>query len=78
VIIGFSSGDIIWFDPISNKYGRLNKNVNPFPATVHGKTQIANTTSFYGAALMLIEISSYPGHDKLAFSFGYQVDTRVG
>jgi catabolite repression protein CreC len=27
VIIGFSSGDIIWFDPISNKYARLNKNV---------------------------------------------------
>ncbi|PWW80794.1 WD40 repeat-like protein [Tuber magnatum] len=26
VIIGFSSGDIVWFDPISNKYARLNKN----------------------------------------------------
>ncbi|CAZ83306.1 unnamed protein product [Tuber melanosporum] len=31
VIIGFSSGDIVWFDPISNKYARLNKNgvINP-------------------------------------------------
>lgn len=27
VIIGFSTGDIIWFDPISNKYARINKNV---------------------------------------------------
>ncbi|PUU82422.1 catabolite repression protein creC [Tuber borchii] len=26
VIIGFSSGDIVWFDPVSNKYARLNKN----------------------------------------------------
>jgi hypothetical protein len=27
VIIGFSTGDIVWFDPISNKYARINKNV---------------------------------------------------
>ena len=27
VIIGFSTGDIMWFDPISNKYARINKNV---------------------------------------------------
>ncbi|KAI7869464.1 WD40-repeat-containing domain protein, partial [Spinellus fusiger] len=26
IIIGFSSGDIIWFDPLCNKYGRINKN----------------------------------------------------
>ncbi|ORX57455.1 WD40 repeat-like protein [Hesseltinella vesiculosa] len=25
IIIGFSSGDIVWFDPLCNKYGRLNK-----------------------------------------------------
>ncbi|KAF9112698.1 hypothetical protein BGX27_002919 [Mortierella sp. AM989] len=25
VIIGFSTGDIIWFNPLSNKYSRLNK-----------------------------------------------------
>ncbi|KAI8070410.1 WD40-repeat-containing domain protein [Gongronella butleri] len=25
IIIGFTSGDIIWFDPLCNKYGRLNK-----------------------------------------------------
>ncbi len=27
IIIGFSSGDIIWYEPISQKYARLNKNV---------------------------------------------------
>ncbi|KAG2181848.1 hypothetical protein INT44_008664 [Umbelopsis vinacea] len=25
VIIGFSTGDILWFDPLCNKYGRINK-----------------------------------------------------
>ncbi|KAH9952078.1 WD40 repeat-like protein [Amylocystis lapponica] len=25
VIIGFSSGDLLWFDPVSSRYGRLNK-----------------------------------------------------
>lgn len=25
VIIGFSTGDLVWFDPLSNRYGRLNK-----------------------------------------------------
>ncbi len=27
VVIGFSTGDIIWYEPISQKYARLNKNV---------------------------------------------------
>ncbi|CAG8477387.1 5809_t:CDS:2 [Racocetra fulgida] len=30
VVIGFSSGDIIWFDPLCNKYYRLNKQVLDF------------------------------------------------
>ncbi|KAI8096601.1 WD40-repeat-containing domain protein [Halteromyces radiatus] len=25
IIIGFTSGDIVWFDPLCNKYGRINK-----------------------------------------------------
>ncbi|KAI8881923.1 WD40 repeat-like protein [Backusella circina FSU 941] len=25
IIIGFTSGDIMWFDPLCNKYGRINK-----------------------------------------------------
>jgi hypothetical protein len=28
IIIGFSTGDIIWFDPLCNKYGRINKGVS--------------------------------------------------
>ncbi|KAI8066310.1 uncharacterized protein B0P05DRAFT_213021 [Gilbertella persicaria] len=27
IIIGFTTGDIVWFDPLSNKYGRINKGV---------------------------------------------------
>lgn len=27
IIMGFSTGEIIWFEPISQKYTRLNKNV---------------------------------------------------
>lgn len=25
IVIGFSTGDLVWFDPISSRYGRLNK-----------------------------------------------------
>jgi hypothetical protein len=28
IIIGFSTGDILWFDPLCNKYGRINKGVS--------------------------------------------------
>jgi hypothetical protein len=28
VIIGFSTGDIIWYEPMSQKYARINKNVS--------------------------------------------------
>ncbi|KAI8976787.1 WD40-repeat-containing domain protein [Pilobolus umbonatus] len=36
VIIGFTSGDIIWFDPLCNKYGRINKGgiINSSPITM--------------------------------------------
>ena len=27
MIIGFSTGDLLWFDPVSSRYGRLNKQV---------------------------------------------------
>jgi hypothetical protein len=30
VIIGFSTGDIIWYEPMSQKYARLNKNASAF------------------------------------------------
>jgi hypothetical protein len=28
LIMGFSTGEIIWFEPMTQKYTRLNKNVN--------------------------------------------------
>ncbi|TGZ78223.1 WD40 repeat-like protein [Ascodesmis nigricans] len=35
VVVGFPSGDIIWFDAITNKYARINKNgvINPHSVT---------------------------------------------
>lgn len=35
VILGLSSGDIVWFNPLSNKYSRINKQgvINPFAVT---------------------------------------------
>lgn len=27
-IMGFSTGDIIWYEPMSQKYARINKNVS--------------------------------------------------
>ena len=30
VVLGFSSSDIIWYEPISQKYARINKNVSIF------------------------------------------------
>ncbi|KAI2335174.1 hypothetical protein LOY98_002558 [Ophidiomyces ophidiicola] len=35
VIVGFSTGDILWYDPLSQRYARLNKNscINPTPVT---------------------------------------------
>lgn len=27
VVLGFSTGDIIWYEPMSQKYARINKNV---------------------------------------------------
>ena len=35
VVLGFNSSDIIWYEPISQKYARLNKNgvINPSPVS---------------------------------------------
>jgi hypothetical protein len=32
VIMGFSTGEIIWWEPVSQRYTRLNKNVGHEPA----------------------------------------------
>ena len=34
IIMGFSTGDIIWYEPMSQKYTRLNKNVSEHGLTV--------------------------------------------
>ncbi|CAO3621105.1 unnamed protein product [Mucor hiemalis] len=36
IIIGFTTGDIVWFDPLCNKYGRINKGgvMNSSPITM--------------------------------------------
>lgn len=31
LVLGFSTGDIIWYEPMSQKYARLNKNVSRLP-----------------------------------------------
>jgi hypothetical protein len=28
IVLGFSTGDIIWYEPMSQKYARINKNVS--------------------------------------------------
>jgi len=35
IVLGFSTGDIIWYEPMSQKYARLNKNgvINPTPVS---------------------------------------------
>lgn len=30
VILGFSSADIVWYEPFSQRYTRINKNVSSF------------------------------------------------
>lgn len=32
IVMGFSTGDIIWYEPMSQKYARINKNVGPMLA----------------------------------------------
>jgi hypothetical protein len=50
LIMGFSTGEIIWFEPISQKYTRLNKNVC--------------NVLFYRKA-QLISIGHYQQHTRL-------------
>jgi catabolite repression protein CreC len=49
-IIGFSTGDIIWFECFSQKYMRLNKQVCPFPIA-----------SNHRAASILVQYDKYDG-----------------
>ncbi len=62
VVIGFSSGDIIWFDPMSNKYTRLNKNVRvPTRLTFAPLTAVQGTINSHPVA----DIKWLPGSENL-------------
>ncbi len=39
VVMGFSTGEIIWWEPITQRYTRLNKNVRPHPPPPPPTTQ---------------------------------------
>ena len=40
LVVGFTSGDIIWYEPISQKYARLNKNVGRSAIDLSTRAQI--------------------------------------
>lgn len=37
IVMGFSTGDIIWYEPMSQKYARINKNVRTTPSTASSR-----------------------------------------
>ncbi|KAH0555735.1 hypothetical protein GP486_006322 [Trichoglossum hirsutum] len=50
VIIGFSTGDIMWYEPISQKYARLNKNGTINPSAVSQIRWIPGSENLFLAA----------------------------
>ncbi|KAI9835908.1 MAG: hypothetical protein M1819_001806 [Sarea resinae] len=50
IIIGFSSADIIWYEPMSQKYARLNKNGTINPAPISGIRWIPGSENLFLAA----------------------------
>ncbi|KAL1297825.1 hypothetical protein AAFC00_006354 [Neodothiora populina] len=50
VILGFSSSDIIWYEPISQKYARLNKNGVINPSAVSSISWLPNNENMFVAA----------------------------
>lgn len=62
LIMGFSTGEIIWFEPISQKYSRLNKNVS------HEQLCPSNQTNGYKGIINstpVSEIRWIPGSENL-------------
>ena len=45
LVVGFTSGDIIWYEPMSQKYARLNKNVSH--SAIHHSTRAQTTLIFF-------------------------------
>ncbi|KAI9883325.1 MAG: hypothetical protein M1823_004913 [Watsoniomyces obsoletus] len=50
VVMGFSTGDIIWYEPISQKYARLNKNGAINPSAVYEIRWIPGSENLFLAA----------------------------
>ncbi|KAI9769068.1 MAG: hypothetical protein M1840_004419 [Geoglossum simile] len=50
VVIGFSTGDIMWYEPISQKYARLNKNGTINPSAVSQIRWIPGSENLFLAA----------------------------
>lgn len=52
IVMGFSTGDIIWYEPMSQKYSRLNKNGIINPTAVSDIRWIPNSENLFMAAHM--------------------------
>lgn len=52
IVLGFSTGDIIWYEPISQKYARLNKNGVINNSAVSDIRWLPNSENFFLAAHM--------------------------
>ncbi|KZM24151.1 hypothetical protein ST47_g4683 [Ascochyta rabiei] len=52
IILGFSTGDIIWYEPISQKYSRINKNGIINPTAVSDIRWIPNSENLFMASHM--------------------------
>ncbi|KAF3048702.1 hypothetical protein E8E11_008024 [Didymella keratinophila] len=52
IVMGFSTGDIIWYEPMSQKYSRLNKNGIINPTAVSDIRWIPNSETLFMAAHM--------------------------
>ena len=63
VIIGFSTGDIIWYEPMSQKYARLNKNASP--SMLLKTWLITNNYQFVINSHPVSEVRWIPGSENL-------------
>lgn len=62
VVMGFSTGEIIWWEPISQRYTRLNKNVSPLVSTLGSRDSQAQGII---NATPVSEIRWIPGSENL-------------
>lgn len=63
IVFGFSTGDIIWYEPISQKYSRINKNVSPL-FSVGSSSRLIRTQGIINPTAVYA-ISWMPGSENL-------------